>query len=93
MKLKSWKEIPKGGTIISAGNSEENHTGSWSFRQPKIDNEKCIRCGLCVGVCPEQCIKMKETKEKPVQKEIQIDYDYCKGCFLCQGACPKDAIK
>ena len=53
---------------------------------PVIDEEKCKQCLLCVPVCPDSCIAVKENKRQP------IDYDHCKGCGICIKACPFNAI-
>jgi pyruvate ferredoxin oxidoreductase delta subunit len=53
--------------------------------RPKIDLKLCNKCMLCVALCPENCIHLKE--DKPV-----IDYDFCTGCLLCLRECPKNAI-
>ena len=36
----------------------------------KVDTEKCIGCGACVGVCP-QCFEMFEGKAKPKKTEVK----------------------
>jgi len=52
---------------------------------PYCLNQKCIRCGHCVKVCPRQCISLKESR-------ILFDYKKCIACFCCQEACPEAAI-
>ncbi len=46
---------------------------------------KCTRCGHCVKVCPNQCIRLEKSG-------IQINYKKCIACFCCQEACPEAAI-
>lgn len=77
-------------TIICQPNTSlNNKTGVWRVAKPETDYAKCIGCGLCAKLCPENCIVMiiKNKKNKP-----QTDYDYCKGCGLCASECPVKAI-
>ena len=67
-----------------------------------IDQEKCIKCGKCMGVCPYQAI----TKlERPCAKacgvdaigsdelgRAHIDHDKCVSCGMCLVNCPFGAI-
>ncbi len=46
---------------------------------------KCTRCGHCVKICPNQCIRLKKSG-------IQVDYKRCIACFCCQETCPEAAI-
>jgi len=46
---------------------------------------KCTRCGHCVKICPNQCIRLKKSG-------IQINYNQCIACFCCQETCPAAAI-
>lgn len=35
-----------------------------NFEAPKIDYEKCIRCGRCASFCPKKALVLKEIEEK-----------------------------
>lgn len=48
--------------------------------------EKCCYCGGCVGVCPVNCITLKETR-------IEIDNEKCINCQACVRICPVEAMK
>ena len=45
-----------GGNIYEAGNAREFKTGDWRSVKPVYIPEKCIQCGLCFPVCPEDAI-------------------------------------
>ncbi|MCK5510506.1 4Fe-4S binding protein [Candidatus Parcubacteria bacterium] len=73
-----------------AGSTTKNKTGGWRTYIPVTDYNKCIGCGRCAKVCPENAVKMvlKNGKQKPM-----TDFDYCKGCGLCAVECPVKCIK
>jgi NAD-dependent dihydropyrimidine dehydrogenase PreA subunit len=52
----------------------------------EIDRKHCDGCGICVEICPLDCLRMDE-KEKVFMK-----YDECWYCGSCTLECPQDAI-
>ena len=86
MNKKGWKEIPEGGLILDAGNSEEYKTGDWRTFRPIVDKSKCINCMQCWLFCPDACVYAKE------QKMDGFKYSHCKGCGICKEQCPVKAI-
>jgi NADH-quinone oxidoreductase subunit I len=56
----------------------------------------CVACGLCVAVCPSECIFLKigerdDGSRYPIHYEI--DELRCIFCGYCQEACPVNAIR
>ncbi|MDM8536969.1 ferredoxin family protein [Desulfobacterales bacterium HSG17] len=52
----------------------------------EIDMEQCNGCGICVEICPLDCLRMDDN-------EIAfMKYDECWYCGSCTLECPKDAI-
>lgn len=76
-----------GAMITEPGNSTQNKTGSWRSMKPKINRDKCIKCGRCWQFCPDAAIKMKKSDGK-----ASVLYDYCKGCGICAAECPVKCI-
>ena len=52
---------------------------------PRIDEEKCTRCGKCAEVCAYNAIAV--TKQK-----VLIFPELCHGCGACSYLCPEKAI-
>ena len=86
MKLKGWRDIPIGGVITDAGNSDTYETGSWRTFRPVHDKEKCINCLRCWVFCPDSAILVED------DKVTGVDYEHCKGCGICAKECP-DKVK
>ena len=81
-KLLSWREMPIGGTIPEAGNSDEYETGGWRTFRPVHVLERCIHCLRCWILCPDSAIYVKDGKMSG------FDYAHCKGCGICARECP-----
>ena len=74
----------RGAGVFSFGNDA-------GVPKPYIADEKCLRCGVCIDMCPIspkalgwQC----DDKEKPPA----YDYSRCIRCFCCQELCPHGAV-
>ena len=60
-------------------------------KKPYIEEDKCVRCGICVNSCPVpgKAVDFRKGKNNPPV----YDYKKCIRCFCCQEMCPKKAIK
>jgi uncharacterized protein (DUF362 family)/Pyruvate/2-oxoacid:ferredoxin oxidoreductase delta subunit len=52
----------------------------------KIDQRKCIYCGMCQKACPSKIIRIDAGN-----KDYHIDSKGCIGCMCCHEVCPKGA--
>ena len=55
----------------------------FSWFKIHIDEDKCIKCGLCTKNCKSSCIDGKNGF---------VDYSRCVTCGNCMAVCPKEAI-
>lgn len=62
---------------VSVGMPGDHHV-----RKASIDLDKCIKCNLCIPVCPTDAIP----------NELVIIKEKCIGCGNCSAICPKDDI-
>ena len=54
-----------------------------------IDDETCIRCGWCAGVCSEDA----PIVEKPFEGYVNVDEEKCGVCGACADLCPCNALE
>ena len=54
--------------------------------RPVVRKAKCIGCGKCAGICPQDIIAL------PSKKAV-ISYKKCIRCFCCHEICPVQAIE
>ena len=80
------REIPKNTFLMKYSNFMTKHA-----RRPVIDEEKCVKCGICVEHCPVpgKAVDFKNGKTSPPV----YDYKKCIRCYCCQEMCPRHAIK
>ena len=50
------------------------------------EKKKCCGCAACVGVCPKDCIEMKEDAEGFLYPSV--DREKCIDCGACGRVCP-----
>ncbi|HEY5011691.1 MAG TPA: FAD-dependent oxidoreductase [Acidimicrobiia bacterium] len=66
------------------------------FDNVMLEPDLCILCGLCVDVCPPNCITIARADIAGVGTESQsvllLDEDLCIRCGLCVNRCPPGAL-
>ncbi len=61
---------------------------------PKINDDLCTKCEICLNKCPMGVIYHKLPNESDSSDEhMFINEDFCLGCGVCATNCPNDAIK
>ncbi|MFH1721328.1 MAG: 4Fe-4S binding protein [Candidatus Altiarchaeota archaeon] len=56
------------------------------FFKMRVEPNRCLYCGGCVGVCPHDALILAETR-------LILDQKKCTECGLCYQFCPVGAIK
>jgi ferredoxin len=51
----------------------------------KVDEKKCLACGGCIAVCPEDAILMRGGK-------AYVTANKCISCAICIRICPIGAV-
>lgn len=62
-------------------------TVSLASREILIDEESCVDCGLCTGVCPTQALTLE-----PETFKLKFWRSRCVVCEQCIPTCPVQAI-
>jgi len=77
-----------GATLKNIGmglSSRKGKLTQHSKMHPKIDEDKCVKCGTCVKWCPQNTIEMRE-------KSAFIIEEGCIGCGECLAVCRFGAV-
>jgi heterodisulfide reductase subunit A len=54
---------------------------------PEVDEDKCIRCGVCESLCHYGGVKVSE------EEVAEVTAALCRGCGLCVASCPAKALQ
>jgi len=63
--------------------------------RPRVDPERCIRCGVCVCVCRAGVLELRSAGELaglPLARCVVARLGACTGCLRCVEECPARAI-
>ncbi|MDR1126506.1 MAG: RnfABCDGE type electron transport complex subunit B [Treponema sp.] len=77
------RAVPKDAKGAIALCSNRNTIKSQVMKTCKVG---CIKCGICVKVCPNDCIVLEDGIPK-------VDYAKCSSCGMCITKCPRKVIQ
>ena len=63
--------------------------------KPVVIRSLCSACGICIDMCPFDCLGLTEPEEFPKtikSNALLIEEKACVGCSICSNACPQEAI-
>lgn len=66
--------------------SQDIHV-SLASREILIDEEACVHCGLCTGICPTEALNLE-----PQTFKLMFTRSRCIVCEQCIPTCPVEAI-
>jgi Pyruvate/2-oxoacid:ferredoxin oxidoreductase delta subunit len=100
-KVKDFNVVREPVKPMKSGGAFTKIANQLFVPRPYIETEKCVKCGVCVLMCPvnpkavhwdtiqdDAGIK-KENKAKPPV----YSYDRCIRCYCCQELCPESVIR
>lgn len=89
-RITEIESTPNNPSAASPPTQELNTASNGKRRFQKmtavLDQERCMNCGLCVDLCPEQAISMSPNYT------VVLDSRRCTGCCSCINECPNEAI-
>ncbi len=76
------------------------------FFEFRVDERACFNCGICMDLCPVNCLDMtrpenpgpegefnrQAAEPKRWMMEYPIQVDRCTGCRICERECPVSAV-
>lgn len=60
--------------------------------KPVIKDAKCVRCAVCINVCPADPKALEFPKGDKTKAPV-YDYSKCIRCYCCQEMCPEGAVE
>ncbi len=81
-----WTDIPFYSDLLSKFFRTQKKGIKWVRLFKKTVTDNCTNCGICVQLCPRNCVDSNS-------KHIKIDSENCILCQRCLEYCPVNAIE
>lgn len=88
--FKGHEQTGFGGALKNIGmgcGSRKGKLEMHSSSKPKMVEENCVACGMCIKNCPETAIAYND------RHKAAIDYEKCIGCGQCVASCHYGAAR
>jgi uncharacterized protein (DUF362 family)/NAD-dependent dihydropyrimidine dehydrogenase PreA subunit len=92
MKAKDFKLCRSGGNFHFINPRVNNFLKEMIAPNPTLIKDKCIGCGRCAEVCPENPVAIQMVKRGDLLNP-KWNMHKCIRCFCCQELCPVGAIE
>jgi NAD-dependent dihydropyrimidine dehydrogenase PreA subunit len=86
---------PTAETVLDAKGNYCEKVKKSEWPKPIVIRSICSACGICIDMCPFDCLDLTEPEEFPrtIKSSARlIDEKACVGCSICSNACPQEAI-
>jgi pyruvate formate lyase activating enzyme len=74
----------------------QNPEGKQPMRRLWYFQNRCLECGNCIAVCPEQALAAAADTGRSFSSDrepfVQIQYERCRECGKCTETCPTNAL-
>ncbi|MGI5921089.1 MAG: DUF362 domain-containing protein [Syntrophomonadaceae bacterium] len=88
-------DLVKDDFVASRRSRAMNMKSTWArnriVSRPQINENKCVKCGICIQMCPVKPAVVNWRKGDKTKPPV-YDYNRCIRCYCCQELCPEGAI-
>ncbi|MCP3966437.1 MAG: DUF362 domain-containing protein [Lentisphaerae bacterium] len=93
MKVDDFEKARAAGNFFFLGKRFNDLLTKFVAPYPALIRSKCVSCGRCVEVCPENPKAVNMHPDKKQGSLPKWELDKCIRCFCCQELCPAGAIE
>ncbi len=87
LRAPSFRLMKKNTAMRMGPSAIQGFLRQYAVSRPVIDSKKCIKCHICVSVCPADALHKGAAGNAP-----EFEYSKCIRCYCCHEMCPEGAI-